>query len=37
VLSLVLGLVAFVTILLGVLPDPVYAFALQAASPIVIR
>ncbi len=29
--------VSVVTILLGILPDPVYQFALQAAGPVVIR
>jgi NADH-quinone oxidoreductase subunit N len=37
VLSLSLGVVAFVTILLGVLPDPIYSFALRAAAPVVIH
>jgi NADH-quinone oxidoreductase subunit N len=37
ILSISLGLVAFVTVLLGVLPDPVYSFALRAAAPVVIR
>ena len=37
ILSVSLGLVAFITILLGVLPDPVYSFALRAAEPVVIR
>ncbi len=36
-LSLSLGAVAIVTILLGVLPDPVYSFALRAAAPVVIH
>ena len=37
VLSLGLGAAAIVTILLGVLPDPLYSFALRAAAPVVIR
>ena len=37
VLSFSLVAVAIVTILLGILPDPVYAFALRAAEPVVIR
>jgi NADH-quinone oxidoreductase subunit N len=37
VLSFSLVVVALLTILLGVLPDPVYAFALRAAEPVVIR
>jgi NADH-quinone oxidoreductase subunit N len=37
ILSVSLGVVAFITILLGVLPDPVYSFALRAAEPVVIR
>ena len=36
-LSVSLVVVALVTILLGVLPDPIYAFALRAAEPVVIR
>ncbi|MBI2773403.1 MAG: NADH-quinone oxidoreductase subunit N [Chloroflexi bacterium] len=37
VLSLSLGFVAFVTVLLGILPDPIYSFALQGAGPVVIK
>ncbi|MBM4433913.1 MAG: NADH-quinone oxidoreductase subunit N [Chloroflexi bacterium] len=36
-LSVSLVVVALVTILLGVLPDPIHAFALRAAEPVVIR
>lgn len=37
VLSFSLMGIAIVTILLGILPDPVYSFALRAAVPVVIR
>ncbi|HEX9436022.1 MAG TPA: NADH-quinone oxidoreductase subunit N [Candidatus Limnocylindria bacterium] len=37
ILSVSLVVVAVITILLGVLPDPVYAFALRGAEPVVIR
>ena len=37
VLSFSLGVVALITILLGILPDPIYSFALRAAAPVVIH
>ena len=37
VLSLSLGGIAILTILLGILPDPIYSFALDAAALVVIR
>ncbi|MBI3522245.1 MAG: NADH-quinone oxidoreductase subunit N [Chloroflexi bacterium] len=36
-LSLALGLSAFLVVVVGVLPDGVYAWALQAAAPLVFR
>ncbi len=37
ILSWSLGIASLVTIVLGILPDPVYSFALRAAAPVLIR
>jgi NADH-quinone oxidoreductase subunit N len=36
-LSWSLGLASIVTIVLGILPDPIYSFALRAAAPVLIK